>query len=214
MSCCKKLKILKTAVIKKCRKKDHDPKRPASAQKWCLYTKNGKRLLGRHSSKASAQKQEQAIQISKHSEVIRKLKIIAASLQKEAIGWDNLPKGWTKESARKFWSSLTGDVKHKVKKCISKMEGNINNPDAFCASLKDLLKGDTDWREASLKKIAGDIDKPQKCEYCKQPATKAYIWADGRAYIPVCKKHEQKAKSDIVDKNNDAVTEVRDIPQK
>ena len=58
--------MLKTAVIKKCRKSDHDPKRPEDEQVWCLYTHDGKRLLGRHPTKEKAQKQEDAIQIAKH----------------------------------------------------------------------------------------------------------------------------------------------------
>lgn len=41
----------------------------------------------------------------------------------EAEGWGTLPKGWTQESAKKFWTSLTGDVKHKITKCIKEMEG-------------------------------------------------------------------------------------------
>lgn len=61
---------LRTAVIKRCLKRDLDPKRPKGKQKWCLYTrgkKKGKRrLLGRHPSKESALKQEQAIQVHKH----------------------------------------------------------------------------------------------------------------------------------------------------
>jgi hypothetical protein len=56
---------LRTAVIKKCRQQDHDD-RPAGQQRWCLYTRDGKKLLGRHPSKAKALKQERAIQVRKH----------------------------------------------------------------------------------------------------------------------------------------------------
>jgi len=66
-------------------------------------------------------------------------------------------------------------------------------------------------KKAGYKK-AGDIDKPQKCKYCKQLATKAYVWAEGRAYIPVCEKHKNKAKDTITKKNKDSIDEVRDIP--
>jgi hypothetical protein len=51
----------RTATIKPCRAEDKDPKRPASEQKVCLYTKDGKRLLGRHPDKEAARKQEIAI---------------------------------------------------------------------------------------------------------------------------------------------------------
>jgi hypothetical protein len=64
--------MLRTAVIQKCRKSDLD-ERPQAEQVWCLYSKDGKKLLGRHPSKESAQKQETAIQISKHA-TVRKCK--------------------------------------------------------------------------------------------------------------------------------------------
>jgi len=49
------------AVIKKCRKQDLDPDRPKSEQKYCLYTADESRLLGRHPTKEDAYKQESAI---------------------------------------------------------------------------------------------------------------------------------------------------------
>lgn len=52
-------------VIRRCRKKDLNPKRSASSQKWCLLTKNRKRILGRHHTKKQARNQEVAIKISK-----------------------------------------------------------------------------------------------------------------------------------------------------
>jgi len=60
-----------TAVIKKCRKKDYDPKRPKSKQRWCLYDHKGKKLLGRHPSKKRALRQERAIQVRKHGQVMK-----------------------------------------------------------------------------------------------------------------------------------------------
>lgn len=56
---------LKTAVIRKCREQDLDD-RPADEQRWCLYTRDGQKLLGRHPSKDKALKQERAIQVRKH----------------------------------------------------------------------------------------------------------------------------------------------------
>lgn len=49
--------------------------------------------------------------------------------------WGKLPKGWTEDSVKKFWGSLTGDKKHKITQCIKRMEGKIDNPGAFCGSL-------------------------------------------------------------------------------
>lgn len=63
-----------------------------------------------------------------------------------AKGWSRLPKGWTQESLKSFWDSLTGDRKHKVTACISKIEGNagIDDAGAFCASLADRME--PGWR--------------------------------------------------------------------
>ncbi len=58
--------------------------------------------------------------------------------------WDNLPKGWTGKSVQKLWDGLTGDRKHKVSACIKKMDGNVDDPGAFCASLAD--KMEPGWR--------------------------------------------------------------------
>ena len=69
---------------------------------------------------------------------------------KQAAKWNSLPKGWTQKSVEKFWSSLTGDRKHKVTACIKKMDGKVDNPGAFCASLNDKI--DPGWR--SRKKTA------------------------------------------------------------
>ena len=49
-----------------------------------------------------------------------------------------------------------------------------------------------------------------KCKYCKDDATKGVIWADGRARIPVCDDHLQRAKDKVAD-NNDAVDKVETI---
>lgn len=71
--------------------------------------------------------------------------VLLPLLQKEAA-WESLPKGWTEDSVKKFWSSLTGDAEHKVTSCISDMEGKVDDPGAFCASLKDKIEGSTEWR--------------------------------------------------------------------
>jgi uncharacterized protein (DUF2126 family) len=60
--------------------------------------------------------------------------------------WDKLPKGWTQDSLKKMWGTLTkGSSKHKVTACIKKMDGKVTNPGAFCASLADKIEG-KGWR--------------------------------------------------------------------
>ena len=71
---------------------------------------------------------------------------------REAAKWKTLPKGWTQDSVKKFWGSLTGDAKHKVTKCIKQMEGKVDDTGAFCASLADVV--DPGWRS---RRAAGRI---------------------------------------------------------
>ena len=52
-------------VIRRCRSRDIDPERPGL--RVCLYDRKGRRLLGRHRSRAAALRQEQAIQLRKHA---------------------------------------------------------------------------------------------------------------------------------------------------
>ena len=56
--------------------------------------------------------------------------------RKAADPFEKLPPGWTQESLKKFWNSMTGDVKHKITKCIKKMSGTgVTDPGAFCGAL-------------------------------------------------------------------------------
>jgi len=75
-------------------------------------------------------------------ELKKKGKIVLAKKVKKVMaeGWEDLPKGWTKDSARKFWDSLTGDRKHKITQCMKKLEGTgIVDTGAFCSSLARLV---------------------------------------------------------------------------
>ncbi len=57
----------------------------------------------------------------------------------------------------------------------------------------------------------GALARPHPCKYCDAEATRALIWADGRAFIPICPDHEAKAR-DTIAENHDTVCEVRDLP--
>lgn len=88
-----------------------------------------------------------------------------------AAPWSNLPKGWTDASVKKFWDTLTGDVKHKVTKCIKKMEGSgMDDPGAFCASLADKVEG-KEWRSRS----AGHDDPTHSTMETTMPLREALI---------------------------------------
>jgi desulfoferrodoxin-like iron-binding protein len=67
----------------------------------------------------------------------------------EAEGMEGLPKGWKPSSVKKFAQSLIkgGATKEDFfKKCVEKMKGKFDNPEAFCASVKDEVHGSTYWR--------------------------------------------------------------------
>jgi len=78
---------------------------------------------------------------------VSELRQILGSKRSAADKWKKMPKGWTDESRKKFWDSLTSRApKHKVSQCMKKMEGKIDNPGAFCAALADRVLGTTKWR--------------------------------------------------------------------
>jgi len=66
--------------------------------------------------------------------------------KREAAGWEGEPEGWTNKSKKEFWDSLGGSVE----KCIEKVDGAVDDPGAFCASLADEIEG-TDWRKGPRK---------------------------------------------------------------
>jgi hypothetical protein len=146
--------VEKVAVIKPCKKKDIDPDRPMSEQKICLYTQDGKRLLGRHPSEEAARNQEIAIK-ARGGKTENTMIKIGNHFYKVAEGFDDKPKGWTKESIKEYVKTLTGNAKHKVTKCIKELKGsdwldNPDNPAPFCAALMDELEG-TGWRRGPRK---------------------------------------------------------------
>ena len=53
-------------IIRKCRKRDRKSGVPVKKQQWCLWTSDGKRILGRHPTKKAALRQERLIQMKKH----------------------------------------------------------------------------------------------------------------------------------------------------
>lgn len=47
----------------------------------------------------------------------------------------------------------------------------------------------------------GTMWKSQKCRLCSKEADKRIIWADGRAYYPVCSDHVKAGKADLTKRN-------------
>jgi hypothetical protein len=65
--------------------------------------------------------------------------ILKLAGEKSAEKWETLPKGWTEESLKKFWNSMTGERKHRITACMKKMEGKVSDPGAFCGGLASRL---------------------------------------------------------------------------
>lgn len=71
--------------------------------------------------------------------------------------WEGpLPKGWTDKSRAKFANSMAQgecgeDAAHPVKTCMDKIDGHVDDPGAFCASLHDRVSGTTNWRSGHKK---------------------------------------------------------------
>jgi len=68
------------------------------------------------------------------------------------------------KQVKKFAKSLTGiEGKEKdfFEKCIEKMKGKMDDPNAFCAGIKDELHGSTYWRgkEKSPQQVGKDVKK-------------------------------------------------------
>jgi len=82
-------------------------------------------------------------------------------------GFKKYPKGWSKKSVKKFANTLTKEEVNAATKpgffdkCVEKMKDKMENPEGFCASVKDVAHGSTYWRGK---------DKPEK-EVKKDVAT-------------------------------------------
>lgn len=74
--------------------------------------------------------------------------MIREEILREDIGWDNLPDGWDEDSVDSFAQNLTGQEGEEgfFSACMDKVEDKFDDPEAFCASLKDEYLGTTDWR--------------------------------------------------------------------
>lgn len=95
-----------------------------------------------------------------------KYRKMVASMLRSADRWETMPNGWDSKSRDKFWDSLTGQApKHKVTACINKMEGKVDDPGAFCASLADRV--DPGWRSRNASDEWLSIDEVRSvCPSC------------------------------------------------
>ena len=66
--------------------------------------------------------------------------------------------------------------------------------------------------------VEGSLDRPHTCwtKGCKRQATKAVIWADGRAFVPSCAEHLEtwKAWAKRQGSGSDGLTAVKPLPSR
>jgi len=74
-------------------------------------------------------------------------------LFEDDIGFEDLPPGWDRDSLMSFARSLTGKTKSDPEgfftACMDEMEDKFDEPEKFCAALKDEYLQTTDWRGES-----------------------------------------------------------------
>lgn len=94
------------------------------------------------------------------------MKIEKYLLKIQEAGFTKYPKGWSKDSVKKFANTLSDRMKGGPKskgffdKCVEKMKGKMDDPEGFCASIKDEVYGSTGWRGKD--KSAGEVRKDVK----------------------------------------------------
>lgn len=89
--------------------------------------------------------------------------------------------------------------------------GYVNVHNRFADQRMGLMHPSLWTPQQGLEHHEAKLPKTEKCSYCKQPATKRMLWAEGMAYIPTCDRHENAARHKIVVENNDEVVSVRKI---
>jgi desulfoferrodoxin-like iron-binding protein len=93
----------------------------------------------------------------KRAEAKRKKKVSEA-------GFETKPKGWTDSSVKKYGKSLVkggGTKEGFFDKCVKKMKDKMDNPEGFCASVKDESHDSTYWRgkDKSPQEVGKDVKK-------------------------------------------------------
>lgn len=61
--------------------------------------------------------------------------------------WAKKPKGWKQKSVKQYSKTMMSGKEHPFAFCTEKMKDHIDNPEAFCASVKDVHKGKKTWRK-------------------------------------------------------------------
>jgi hypothetical protein len=80
--------------------------------------------------------------------------------------YQTLPRGWTKDSVKKFAQTLANKAateKGFFDLCVEKMKKHFDNPEGFCAYVKDTAWGTTYWRKGKgPEKTKKEIESSKK----------------------------------------------------
>lgn len=82
----------------------------------------------------------------------RKPGITEPAIEPKSAAWENLPKGWTQDSVQSMWDTMTDGVKHKITRCMEKMDGKVDDTGAYCGS----LAAQVGYKRASGKRLTYD----------------------------------------------------------
>jgi len=67
--------------------------------------------------------------------------------------WSKKPPGWKEKSVKQYSRTMMKGEEHPFTECVEKMKKHVDDPEKFCASVKDKYRGNKKWRNPSgLKK--------------------------------------------------------------
>lgn len=93
-------------------------------------------------------------------------------------------------------------------------DSGLDNPETYKLPSSVEVKSVSFFVSTQEELVKGSLDTPHVCHYCEKPAVVGYVWADGRAFIPVCQEHREKAKHQIEVVNKDKITFVANLSEK
>ena len=117
-------------------------------------------------------------------------------------GFKQYPKGWDRSSVQKFGRTLSKNMKGGVKtkgffdKCVKKMRGKVENPEGFCASIKDETYGSTGWRgkDKPAAKVRADVKKAK----FKVEGINRLLEYEEAYYITHCDKENERIEDKLL----------------
>lgn len=123
-------------------------------------------------------------------------------------GFSNYPRGWNRDSVKKFGRTLSKRMKGGVKtkgffdKCVKKMRGKVDNPEGFCASVKDEEYGSTHWRgkDKSAAEVRKDTrqHKMKKFKEGVEHAIEKLLEYEEAYFITQCDKENERIEDKLL----------------